>query len=70
MNIHMNEFHGVGIQNTKRMLRILMPSKWQQNWNQTLVGLNIQLHKSQLRNKMIKSKGNDMGKAKDMCVVS
>jgi len=43
-----------------------MPSKWQQNQNQTLLGLNIQPHRNQLGNKMIKIKGD---KAKDMCVV-
>jgi hypothetical protein len=32
--------------------------------------LNRQPHKSQLESKMIKGKGNDMGRAKDMGVIN
>jgi hypothetical protein len=38
--------------------------------SQTFVKLNYQSHKNQLGDKMIKSKGNNMGMAKNMGVMS
>jgi hypothetical protein len=40
------------------------------NLGRTFVGLNIQPHRSQLRSKMIKGKGDNMGRAENMGVIN